>query len=172
MEIQKLSPTSIKIKGKAASIAVDPESKTDAEIIIATRPLESLALDKAENQRLIVSGPGEYEAGGISIAGKQQKSAMPAGRQGFIYQIFEGVKIMLVSSDNISQVPDDEEFDCLIIKVVTDFKDDTLGPISRKCTVLYGNLSLATIKSENSQDIQKINLKKTQEILGKTFLLG
>lgn len=165
MEIQKLSSSSIKIKGKNASIVVDPQVKTEAEIIIATQPLELLETEKVEGQRLTIFGPGEYEAGGISIAGKQEKN-------GFMYQILEGVKIMLVSSDNISQLPDDEEYDSLIIKVVSDFKDDSLGPISRKCTVLYGDLSLASIKSSDVQDASKINLKKTQEITGKVFLLN
>lgn len=172
MEIQKLTENSIKIKGKNASIVVDPSGKTEAEIIIATQPDSLLTLDKVEGQRLIISGPGEYEAGGISVTGKQLKSAMPAGRQGFMYQITEGSKIMLVSSDNISSVPDDEEFDALIVKVISDFKSDLLGPITRKCTVFYGSLNLASIKAENLENASKINLRKTQEVLGKTFLLS
>lgn len=164
MEIQKISTSCIKIKGKNASVVVDPSGKTDAEIIISTQPLDSLSIDKVEGHRLIISGPGEYEAGGISVTGKQQKS-------GFMYQIIESVKIMLVSSDNISAVADDEEFDALIVKVVSGFKDDLLGPITRKCTVLYGDLNLAVVKTEGVENATKINLRKAQEISGKTFLL-
>jgi hypothetical protein len=163
MEIQKLSPSSIRIKGSGASVVVDPTGKADAEIVIATLPLENVMLDKVVGKRLTISGPGEYEVGGVAVSGKQT-------REGIIYQITESSKILLSDSKNIPQIPDDEEYDCLVVKVTSSFKEDTLGPISRKCTVLYGDLNLADIKSENAEEPLKINLRKTQEVSGKTFL--
>ncbi len=163
MEISKLSDATIKIKGKNAAVVFDPTVKTDAEIVIATQPRESLAIDKVTDNRLIISGPGEYEVGGISVTGKEVKS-------GVMYQILEGSKILFVLSTDIESVPDDEEYDCLIVKIVGEFKEDALGPINSKCVVLYGDLSLATIKSENQEKATKINIKKTAEVQGKTFL--
>lgn len=138
--------------------------KTEAEIVIATQALDSLAIDKVTGTRLVVSGPGEYEAGGISITGKDVKT-------GISYQILEQSKILLVASTSISSVPDDEEYDCLVVKVTGEFKDETLASINAKCVVLYGDLSLATVNSENQEKLSKINIKKTAEVAGKTFLL-
>lgn len=164
MEISKLSESSIKLKGKNASVVVDPVGKVDAEIVIATQSVDSLSLDKVNGVRLIISGPGEYEVGGVSITGKQV-----AG--GVMYHILEQSKIILVPSANVSSVPDDEEYDCVIVKVIGEFKDDTLGPINAKCVVLYGDTALATIKSENQEKATKVNIKKTAEVQGKTFIL-
>lgn len=165
MEISKITDTSIKVKGKNASVVIDPVSKIEAQIVIATVPEEQLSLDKVEGVRLVVSGPGDYEAGGISVAGKKVKGEV-------IYQILESSKIIFASSKNITGVPDDEEYDCLIVKITGEFKEDLLGPINRKCTVLYGDLSQVDLKSENQEKVQKINLRKTAEIQGKIFLLS
>lgn len=165
MEIQLLSQDSIKIKGKNASVIFDPTSKSDAEIIIATKALDALALDKVLNTRLIVTGPGEYEAGGVSISGKRVKEKM-------IYVLFENLKIAVVNSEVAGELPDDEDFDAVVVHVDTNFSDEVLGPISTKCIVLYGDLAQATVKSENTEKTNKVNLKKSSEVAGKTFLLG
>lgn len=164
MEISKISDSSLKIKGKNAAVVIDPTAKVDAEIVIAVQPLENLALDKVGNNRLIISGPGEYEAGGISVTGKDVGT-------GIMFQILENSKLLLVTSAEISSVPDDVEYDCLIVKIISEFKDDLLGPIHAKCVVLYGDLALATTtQSENVEKATKINTKKTAEIQGKTFI--
>jgi hypothetical protein len=164
MEIQLLSPGSIKIKGKNASVVFDPTSKADAEIVIATKALDTLTLDRVSNTRLIVSGPGEYEAGGISISGKKVKDKM-------IYVFTESLKVAVVNSEIAGELPDDEDFDAVVVHVDTNFSDEVLGPISTKCIVLYGDLAQATVKSENTEKTNKVNLKKSSEVAGKTFLL-
>ncbi|MBP6913354.1 MAG: hypothetical protein KBC00_01965 [Candidatus Levybacteria bacterium] len=165
MEISKLSDITIKIKGKNASIVLDPTVKVDAEIILATQSQDSLSIDKVSGTRLIVSGPGEYEVGGISITSKEVK-------EGILYYIYEQSRIAIATSASVVSIPDDEEFDCVIVKVIGEFKDDVLGPINSKCIVVYGDLALATIKSDNQETTAKINIKKTAEILGKTFILS
>lgn len=164
MEIQLISPDSIKIKGKNASVVFDPSSKTEAEIVIATKAVDTLSLDKVSNSRLVISGPGEYEAGGISVSGKRVKDKV-------IYTLFESLKIAVVNSEVVKDLPDDEDFDAVIVHVDSAFSDEVLGPISSKCTILYGDLAQATIKSENTEKTNKVSLKKVSEITGKTFLL-
>lgn len=164
MEVSKISDASLKIKGKNASVVIDPKSKVDAQIVIAIEPLDTISLDKVEGVRLVISGPGEYEAGGVSITGKKVNGEV-------IYQIVDSGKIIFVTSKNVADVPDDEEYDCLIVKITGEFKEDLLGPINTKCTILYGDFSLLDLKSENQEKVQKINLKKTAEIQGKIFLL-
>lgn len=164
MEISLVGSDSVKIKGKNASVVFDPIGKVDAEIIIATKPLDALMIDKVEGVRLVISGPGDYEAGGISVSGKSQKGHA-------FYTLTENMKIAFVDSAVANLLPDDEDFDAVIVHVTDAFSDEVLNPISAKTIVLYGDLALATVKSENSEKIAKINLKKSSEVQGKTFLL-
>lgn len=164
MEISKISDNSIKLKGKNVTLVIDPTSKVDADIVIVTQPLESLRLDKLDAVRLIISGPGEYEAGGMSITGKDVKGSVT-------YEIHDQSKIMFTTSGSIADIVEDDEFDCLLVKVVGEIRDDVLGPINAKCVVLFGDLAMAVVKSENQEKTTKVNIKKTAEIQGKTFLL-
>ncbi len=164
MEISLINKTSVKLKGKNASVVIDPTSKADAEIVITTKAIDSLSLDKVEGVRLIISGPGEYEAGGISVTGKTAKGQI-------LYQIIESSRIMFVTSDSISQVPDDEEYDCLLIEVMGELKEDSFASINSKCVVLFGDLATVTIKREAQEKTSKVNLRKTADIAGKVFLL-
>lgn len=165
MEISKVSNTSVKLKGKNASVVIDPSGKVDAEIVIASSHPDSLAIDKVDGKRLIISGPGEYEVGGISITGKETKG-------GVLYQMYDQVKVLFAPSAAISFVPDDEEFDALIIKISGEIPKDAFAPINAKCVVLLGDLSLTHMTASEVENTAKINLKKTAEIQGKTFLIS
>lgn len=165
MEISKVSSTSIKLKGKNASVVIDPSGKVEADVVIASSHKDSLAIDKVEGKRLVISGPGEYEVGGISITGKDTKG-------GVLYQLLEGVKVLFAPSSALSYVPDDEDFDALIIKLSGEVSKDAFAPINSKCVVLLGDLSLTHMKADEVESVSKINLKKTAEISGKTFLIS
>lgn len=165
MEIGLSSANSVKLKGKSATLITDPTTKVDADIIIATQPLDSLNPAALENVRLIISGPGEYEAGGIGVTGKDVKGEL-------LYHIFDNSKIMFTTSNGVKNVPDDEEYDALLIKVVGVVKEDDFASINAKCVVLYGDIEQATVTGENVEKTSKVSLKKTAEITGKIFLLS
>lgn len=165
MEIGLSSPNSVKLKGKNATLITDPTTKVDADIIIATQPLDSLNEAALANVRLIISGPGEYEAGGIGVTGKDTKGEL-------LYHIFDNSKIMFTTSNGIKSVPDDEEYDALLIKVIGVVKEDDFASINAKCVVLYGDIEQAAVNGENVEKTSKVSLKKTAEITGKVFLLS
>lgn len=165
MEIIKNSNNSVKLKGKNATLVIDPSGKVDADIVLVSSTADSSAFSKIEGNRLIISGPGEYEAGGISITAK-------AAKGGVIYYIYDNVKILFTLSSAISSVPDDEDFDCLLVKIVGEIPKDAFGPIQAKCVVLFGDLALSQMKSEEIESSAKINLKKTAEVQGKTFIVA
>ncbi len=69
MEVTVQGKVSLKIKGKHASIQVNPIDKSggyNAAILIANPPKSSL---KLLDEIVVIDGPGEYEAGGIKISG-------------------------------------------------------------------------------------------------------
>lgn len=69
MEITVQSAASLKIKGKYASVFINPQDKTanyNAAILIGNPVKSSL---KIREDVVTIDGPGEYEAGGIKISG-------------------------------------------------------------------------------------------------------
>lgn len=165
MEISLVNSASVKIKGKNASLIIDPVAKQDADIIIATKPLDVLAIDKVEGVRLVIAGPGEYEAGGISVTGKTIKGNI-------LYHIIDVSKVLFTTSQGVSNVPDDEEYDCLLIEVVGELKEDAFASVNAKCVVLFGDLAQVTVSEDKKEQASKVNIKKTAEVAGKIFFLG
>lgn len=69
MEITLQSTISLKLKGKHASVFINPQDKTsgyNAAILIGSPAKSTL---KIRDDVVIIDGPGEYEAGGIKITG-------------------------------------------------------------------------------------------------------
>lgn len=87
MEISHITGNSIKIKGKHATLLIDPQDKnTYNAAILFTKTANQV---KLLEDVLVIKGPGEYEAGGIKIKGTRS----PADE---IYSItVDGVLILL-----------------------------------------------------------------------------
>ncbi len=164
MEISLVNNSSVKIKGKTASLIIDPSTKSEAEIVIATKALDTLVLGKVDGVRLVISGPGEYEAGGISVTGKNVKGNT-------LYSIIDSMRILFTTSAGISGVSDDEEYDCLLIEVVGPLKDEDIASINARCAVLFGDLSAVSVSPDKQEKATRVNLKKSAEVAGKIFLL-
>ncbi len=78
MEITYLGHASFKLKGKAASVVVDPYDqkvgykfpKVEADIVVATHDhFDHNAVSAVGGEPYQISGPGEYEVKGIEIVG-------------------------------------------------------------------------------------------------------
>lgn len=69
MEVTVQGTNSLKIRGKYASIQVNPTDKSNAynAAILLSNPAKSSL--KIDDEIVVIDGPGEYEAGGIKISG-------------------------------------------------------------------------------------------------------
>ena len=67
MEIVLLTQNSIRIKDKQASFVVDPQEKVSADAYLLLKNPAHVV--KAEEETVIISGPGEYEIGGVKLSG-------------------------------------------------------------------------------------------------------
>jgi len=75
MEITYLENKCLKIKGKKTVLIFNPNlliSKTVGDVVIFLKDI-NYDLKKVDEYRLVISGPGEYEIGGIKISVKNQK---------------------------------------------------------------------------------------------------
>ncbi len=71
MDITILNENTLKVKGKNASIIINPTSstsKTEADAIILLKSDSSFNPDKIEGSRITIKGPGEYEISGVKIS--------------------------------------------------------------------------------------------------------
>lgn len=162
MEIVKISDNSIKIKTKNVSIAVDPVTKTDSDIIIVTN--ESVSLVVPDDIKLLIEGPGEYEVGGVHIKGEK------AGAD-FMYTIFDDAyRLYLLPMELISKVREDDDMDAIVIKATGEISKKDVSTLSSSVIVygVKGNMQ----EDENVKRLSRVNLKKKEEIKGFIVYLG
>lgn len=163
MDVIKVSDSGIKIKGKNVSLLVDPVGKVEGEIILELMQ-KGQDYSQVANERLVISGPGEYEAGGMSIAVKKVGDLFSA-------IVTEQEKVLIFPSSVLEKLADDDEYAAVILCVNSKITDDAFAPLNAKAVILYGNITDATVKNENQEKTTKINLKK-DAVNGKIFLLA
>jgi len=102
VEIATVSQTCLRIKGKRASLIIDPDKtlrvKTTGDAVVVLNTGEDVDTSKIEGQRLIIRGVGEYEVGGIKIAASKVEKDL-------FYQILvDGVTIALANAGSIERL--------------------------------------------------------------------
>lgn len=87
MEIAILAKNSLRIKGKHASLVVDPQEKTMANAaLVLNRSLDQLNI---QEEAVVIDGPGEYEIGGVKMSGMRNEGEI-------LYDLnVDGVEILL-----------------------------------------------------------------------------
>lgn len=162
MEISKSGENSIKIKTKTVTIVTDPKDETPAEVIIFTTP--NFSYTPAFPTKLVITGAGEYEVGGVAIKGEQHG-------QETLFKIYDQSKIMLLPSTLAVKTKGEDDFDALIMKINQKVDKNLLSVSGSDTLVLYGNEGEIPEGSEVKK-MNKINLKKKEDITGFVIYLG
>ncbi|OGH12360.1 MAG: hypothetical protein A2857_01340 [Candidatus Levybacteria bacterium RIFCSPHIGHO2_01_FULL_36_15] len=166
MDISLIKENSIRIKGSKTAIVIDPVPlKVEAQIILLTDNNPNISLEKVEGAKLVIEGPGEYEVGGISIVAKRIKGDL-------IFDIVENSRILLLPASAVSKIQQEDDYEAVIIKVNDKINEDMFSILNSKTYILYSDLSLATLKSENIEKTNRVSLKKTGDVSGKIILLS
>ena len=74
MEIVRISKTALRIKGKNAVLVVDPSEKTESNAALLLQ-LKQEGVNTTGSE-IVISGPGEYETGGVKITGVRNESEL------------------------------------------------------------------------------------------------
>lgn len=143
MEIAIVSPNCIKLRGKNASLVIDPTtaSKTNADGIIVMDS-KTFSPSKIEDYRLTIQGVGEYEVGGIKIAtiGKGEELA-------YIIRM-EGIEMLVSKAEYLEKLQEKiKEFDVAILRVDSTISQSVIPVISPKLLVLYGEKNAEAAKT-------------------------
>jgi hypothetical protein len=149
MEIALLSEKSLKIKGKHASVVVDPQEKQEANASLAL--LESTENIKSENFDVGISGPGEFETGGIKISGIR-------GGAGMAYNIIvDSVSVCLGKISALEKLQSKLKESNIVIVYCDDETDSAfLTSLAVNVLVLYGNKADEVGKSLAGENIKRL----------------
>lgn len=99
MDIYYAGLTCIRVKGKKTTLVIDPSNKTEADAVLLTSPdAPTISTKQVTGYRVAVTGPGEYEVGGVGIAG------FPVGKSTTYVLKVDGISILHMGNiQNISE---------------------------------------------------------------------
>lgn len=178
MEVSSPSKGSIKIKGKKSSIILNPEGiKVSAEVVALLNKFSKFEASKIEGLRLVVKGPGEYEASGIKVSAERVVEDL-------IYNFtIDGLEILWGKSDSLEKASADKsnlveakDYQIMIIDSATALNQSIITKIEPKAVVLYGEKASEIAKDLGKEGLSSVpkystTLEKLPEEM-EVFLLG
>ena len=155
MEVIYLSNSSVKVKTKQAVFIVNPDTKVDGDVVLLTTGVRNEFGDK-----LVIYAPGEYEISGVSIKGERLG-------EGIVYELLEEQqKILLGPIKSITDVKDQEGYAASVVYADSKFDENALASLSSEIVVVYGPEDMISLDSQTVKKVDKINLKKIDELKG------
>lgn len=161
MEIAILSKDTLRIKGKQASFIVDPISipKTPSDAVILLENERKADIEKVEGYRVVIRGAGEYEIGGIKIAGYNTDGHI-------MYAVLiDGISLCIGTMEAISakQRENIKECNVLIVKVENIIDESLFTSVAPSVIVLYGSKSkdeqvLKLLGKQDVKPVQKVQV--------------
>lgn len=143
MDVMLIGKSSLKIKGKHASIIVDPAVKMTKTAGDAVLILEKAGTDSERvlDARIVISDPGEYEAGGIKITAVR-------GGKGMVYNLnVDNVAVLLANVDSLGSVADGVDgSQVTILKIDTEVESSFATAVEANALILYGEKAGEAIK--------------------------
>lgn len=142
MEITLQSTNSLKIKGKHASVFINPQDKTanyNAAILIGNPAKSTL---KIRDDVVVINGPGEYEAGGIKITG------IKAELQTVYTLSIDNVDLVIGSKDALEKVYQKlKEQAVAVIQADSEGDCSFISSLGLSARVIYGGKARETADS-------------------------
>jgi len=156
MEIVPLTKVSVKIKGKRASLIIDPDntlrSKNEADAVVLLNRKNEFDTTKIEGFRAILQGPGEYEVGGIKISGTK------AGKH-LVYRLH--IDTISVAITNISAIDSAKDLltDYQVLIFYTDANVDpsAIATLEPNVVIVYGEQAKEMLGKNDAASISKFS---------------
>lgn len=159
MDISIVGKNSIKLKGRLATFIVDPSSvlpKTQADAIILLNGINNIDTGRVIETRLIISGAGGYEVGGVKISG----AATP---KGILYKLSIDDVSIIVGRTMESKTEGFSACQVALINADSDFNESFVTGLEPKIIVIYGDKKIEAVKTlgaENVASVPKITIAK------------
>lgn len=151
MEVALFPNNTLRIKGKRASLVVDPKKGGQKQSADAILLLQNKDFDpsRVSDYRVIVADPGEYEVGGIKMTGVTgDNGTLPAGRQVFYNLNVDNLDMILANTSSLSKFKElITEPKVAILNADSEIDLETITAIEPKVVVLYGQYSHSAVKA-------------------------
>lgn len=163
MEISLVSPGSLRLKGKNASLVIDPNSsiknKIPADGVVLLAEEGGYDLSKIENSRLIIKGPGEYEIGRIKIISIAFGSDL-------VYSFFvDNVRVFVAKSEvlekNSQKLKENfSDTQILVLNANALIDQAKIADLTPQIVVLYGEKASEIAKSlgKEKENVAKLSI--------------
>lgn len=158
MEITKLTNSGIRIKSKNTTFVVDPANgKIDGDVVLLYEKPQDYSIFDG---KLVIDSPGEYEVGGVSIKGENIG--------GFLAFDFleDGQKLVIISNPDITGDVETEDSIVVLVRLSKKLDDKALSSIQSEVLSFYGPEEFLPQEKETLKRVDKINLKKTDDLKG------
>jgi hypothetical protein len=160
VDIAILGENSLRLKGKKVAFIVDPEKgmpKTSADaVILLNDGNNNVDISRVTDSRLIITGPGSYEVGGIKVSGLKTP-------KGIVYRILIDDITTILGSSTDTKVEGYDVCQVAIVNTTNDFSESYVTALEPKITVLYGDKkdeSAKKLGAENVSTVTKITILK------------
>jgi hypothetical protein len=155
MDITYLSDGALRIKGKNATLVINPTKnmpKTPAEGVIKLWDYPEFSVDKIEDQRIVIDGPGEYEVGGVKISASKVESKVVGKID------IDNVKILAGSGVSVEKIAEKAEGGgVIVVSADSPFNHDSLASMEPSVLIVYGDKSEEVAKSLGKTEITRVN---------------
>ncbi len=145
MDVVQLSQNTLRIKGKNASIVVNPTtsiSKTEADAILLLSSYVDQSFAKIEGSRITLQGPGEYEVSGVKISTTRVNEELVASIE------LDGLKLLVGSGTSIEQIHDKiEGCEIGVINADNNFNYSVITSLEPRVLIVYGPKKEEAVKS-------------------------
>lgn len=159
MDVTLLSEGSLKIKGKKATLIVDPKTKMPknaADMILSLG--DQIDPSRVDEYRLIIDDDGEYEIGSIKVTGLSKSD-------GIFYNLnIDNTQIILAKVSTLEKLTDtSSEAEVAILNVDSNLNEAIVASLEAKTVILYGEKVTEGIKALGKNDLtptKKLSIAK------------
>jgi len=159
MDVAILNGNALRIKGKNASLIIDPTKETgkiDANCVIKLNDNPNFSDSKVEDSRITISGPGEFEVGGIKISIINVNEKLIARLE------VDLVKLLVGDGETMEKVQEKvEESDLLVVNSKNKFNYSSFTALNPKAILAYGENAIELEKAlgkSNSEKVHKFSI--------------
>jgi hypothetical protein len=150
MEIAILAKDSLRIKGKQATLVVDPMEKASysAALLVRLSPDDV----KPAEEGVIISGPGEYEIGGVKITGLRAEKDL-------VYSMsVDGVDVLVGRIRTIEKLQQKLKEHHIVVAYEDEIRDAAfITGIATNVVIFYGEKGREIAKAFGKENIKEMN---------------
>jgi len=158
MELAKIGNSGVRIRSKKTAFIVDPaDGKTEGDVVLLYEKPKDYSIFSG---KLVIDSPGEYEVGGVSIKGEMVRNSLA-------FEFLEdGQKLVIISNTDIMGDIETEDVKAVLVRLTRKLGDEALSSIQSEVVCFYGPSEFLPQEKDALKRVDKINLKKTEELKG------